>query len=312
MQIKKRRIRNVANYLAKVPENVEVRPIVRISNDNRKTLAKIGFGTSPKHGETILPSLRGAVSRFNAEGRWSVHRDRPKERRYIRTVRWRWKQWTGRGSYEEHEDFKDIFKDCYPRTLEDPPSTELSYFSIGGSEYIAAPAATNSEKNHAQLRHSINLLLEFFRECELVQSDFSAFLSTKTTRKNWKMLPAGAHPWPRIESHLEEILKRVSGNTQSVIIDRQKTILAHKPTELFVGLGGFSDYIAYSFPDRKIVILECVRRGNAIYVFGNNWEQFSSLSKAEIIQNKFHIDRIVHTNSWKARLTTILNLPKAA
>lgn len=312
MYIKKRRIRNVANYLAKIPNRVEVQPVVRLTNDNRKILAKIGFGNAPKHGDTILPAIIGAVSKFNSEGRWIIHKDRPKERRYIRTVRWRWRQWTGRGSHEEYEDFKDIFKDCYPRTLDEPPGTELTYFKVGGEEYIAAPATSNSESNHTALRHSINLLLECFRECELVQSDFSSFLSAKTSRINWKMLPAGAHPWPRIEAHLNEALKRVSGNTQSVIIDRQKTILAHRPTELFVGLGGFSDYIAYSFPDRKMVILECVRRGNAIYVFGKDWKQFSTLTKAEIIQNKFHIARIVHSKGWKSKLTQLLNLPKAA
>jgi hypothetical protein len=47
--------------------------------------------------------------------------------------------------------------------------------------------------------------------------------------------------------------------------------------------GGFSDYIAYVFAERRLVVLESVRKGNAIYVFGQNWDRFSKLSKAEIL-----------------------------
>ena len=312
MFIRKKRIRNVAKHLATIPGKSEFRPCVKITPANSKVLQRIGFNTTPRHGDTVLPNTKGPISRFNADGRWEVHRDQPKEPRYIRTVSWRWKQWTGGGGTEEREEFRDIFRDCYPRTRLSPPGTELTYFEKDGEAYVIAPISKNTAKEHEAIRHNVNLLLEFFRECELVQADLSRFSTIKMTRLNWKMLPPGAHPWTRIYRHLKTVLKRTSKNTQTVIMDRQQTILAHEPAEQYIGQGGFSDYIAYAFPDAGLVVLECIRRDNAIYVFGKDWQRFAQLTKAEIIQNRHHMARIVHTNGWKNKLARLLDQPKAA
>lgn len=120
------------------------------------------------------------------------------------------------------------------------------------------------------------------------------------------MLPPGEHPWPRVQERLACVLTRFLEDTRAVILDRQRTILAHEPDEQFVGAGGFSDYIAYVFRTRGIVVLECIRKGNAIYVFGQDWARFSKLTKAEIINQNLHLDRIVHIEGWKERLARVL------
>ena len=97
------------------------------------------------------------------------------------------------------------------------------------------------------------------------------------------MLPEGRHPFERIGAHLDVVLQRSGQNARRVIRDRQETILAHGPSEMHVGLGGFENYIAYVFADRGLVVLECIRHGNAIYVFGQGWKAIAQLSKAEII-----------------------------
>ena len=308
MMIRKKHVRNVAKYLAGIPPGTNFRAAVQITPANRKKLSKMGFSDTPNHGDTILPTPRGSVSRFNADGKWVVHRDQPKERRYIRTVRWKWKLWGG----DEREDFRDIFRDCYPRTHVSPPGVELTYMVDGDDAFVVAPAMQNLPGNHDEIAHVINLLLETFEEVELVKSDLKRFQNVTLTRLNWKLLPPGAYPWEKIEGHLKTALKRTSDNTKAVIIDRQKTIMSYKPSEQFVGLGGFSDYIAYTFPDLGLIVLECVRRGNAIYVFGKDWKHFSQLSKAEILKDKLHVARIVHIKGWKAKLDQLLSIPKAA
>ena len=312
MIIRKRRIRNLSTYIGGIPIGSEFRPVVELDEAGRKMLTRIGFTASPTSGDTVLPDGIGPISRFNADGKWQVHRDQPKEERYVRTVRWTWKQWAGRGQYEEHEDFCDIYRMCFPRSAISAPGVELTYLQKGGKTYVLAPALRNLDDQRVGALHSINLLLELFGACELVKSDLSRFSGIIVKRLNWKVLPPGKHPWQRLKTHLGEVLKRSSENTQSVIFDRQETILSFDPDEQFVGTGGFSDYIAYVFKDRGLVVLESIRKGNAIYAFGLDWRRFSKLTKSEIINANLHMARLVHTKGWKTRIARLMDGREAA
>lgn len=311
MLIQKAHIRNVVPYLEGIAEGTELRIVAAITYAQRQKLGRLGFTDQPNSGETVLPLGVGAVSRFNADGRWHAHRDQPKEERYIRTVRWRWMEWRGRNQ-EEMEDFKDIYRHCYPRSFIEPPAIELTYTETDAGAFVVGPVLVNRPDQHDAIRHCTNLVLELFGECELMKRDMSPFELVRMTRVTWKMLPQGAHPWPRLERHLTDVLKRYSDNTRAVIFDRQQTILGHHPDELFVGTGGFSDYIAYVFPRHSLVILECIRWGNAIYAFGTDWEQFTMLTKAEVINSDVHEARIIHTEGWKERLARFLDGRDAA
>lgn len=312
MVIRKKHIRNVSTYIAGIALGSEFRPVVELTNHHKKKLARIGFADPLRHGDTVLPNAAGPVSRYNANGKWEVHRDQPKEQRYVRTVRWRWKQWAGRGSYEEHEDFRDIYRDCYPRTQRSSPGIELTYVEQDENTYVVAPALRNLPSNHDKIGHSINLLLELFGECELVKTDLSRFANIKVNRLNWKLLPPGEYPWQRLRSHLTGVLKRSSENSQAVIFDRQETIMSFEPDEQFIGSAGFSDYIAYVFKARGVVVLESIRKGNAIYVFGLDWERFSKLSKSEIINDDLHLARLIHSKGWKESLARFMDQRYAA
>ncbi|PZQ45942.1 MAG: hypothetical protein DI556_21645 [Rhodovulum sulfidophilum] len=260
----------------------------------------------------MLPPPVGPVSRFNADGRWIVHRDLPKEERYIRTVSWRWKQWAGRDHTEEREEFRDINRECYPRTLVPPPGVELTYVEADDKRLLLVPLMENVPGQVETIGHAINLLLELAGECQLVREDFTPFAPPLLHRVNWKMLPPGAHPWECIAGHLSDVLKRTADNTQRVILDRQATIMEHRPDEQYVGLGGFSDYIAYVFMAQGMVVLESIRRDNAIYIFGDGWQSFARLTKAEVLGNGLHRARIVHSAGWKERLAEALGDRAAA
>ena len=114
----------------------------------RDTLAKIGFAKTPLDGQTVLPAILGPTSRFNAEGKHVVLKDRPKESRYIRTVRWRWKQWAGRYGNEEREDFRDIWRDCYQREFIPPPAIELTCVESEGRQLVVSPVFRNRPEEH--------------------------------------------------------------------------------------------------------------------------------------------------------------------
>jgi hypothetical protein len=255
---------------------------------------------------------RSTVSRFNAHGRWNVHRDLPKEPRNIRTVWWRWEQWVGRGATEEHQDFKDIYRDCYPRDHIPPPGLELTYLEPDDGPLIVSPELVNDPPHAETNKHCINLMLEVFGSCEVVTADLARITPTAVRKANWRLLPPGRYPWSRLHEHIDTATRRHGEKVRRVIWDRQETLKSYGPDELFVGEGGFEEYLAYVFPARNMVVLESVRRDNAIYVFGLDWQRVSQLTKAEVLSHGFHRARIIHSSGWKTQLARLMALPRAA
>ena len=45
--------------------------------------------------------------------------------------------------------------------------------------------------------------------------------------------------------------------------------------------------------------MESILTGNATYVFGNDWREVLSLTKAEVIHEDLHKDRIIHVKGWE-------------
>src|SRR4030042_784544 len=104
-------------------------------------------------------------------------------------------------------------------------------------------------------------------------------------RLHWKVLPQGRMPWDRLNAELDPLIRCQPDGNQPVIRHRLQAVNAHGPSFVAVGQGGFDGYVIFAFPDRNIFILECVHFGNATYVFSNDWERLSQMSKAEILDN---------------------------
>ena len=51
-----------------------------------------------------------------------------------------------------------------------------------------------------------------------------------------------------------------------------------------------------------IYVLESLIYGNATYILGENWENLSQLSKAEILNGNHHLERFVHGENWEDNL----------
>lgn len=303
LAISQKRVRNIDNYTPKSLQNSEVRAVSAFESLSEQAWKRLALDKSAKPGTKFLPPIIGPITRFNAEGRWKVRRDLPKEPRYIRTVWWRWTQWRGRES-EEHEDSRDIFRDCYPREMIPPPGEELTVIELEGVRFLSSdPAVLPGEKE--RLRHQVNLLLEIAGSCEIVDAA-TLKAPPKITRRNWKFLPPGKHPWDRVKEAIAPYKARMSEGDAKVLEARQEIVSALGPAEIAAGEGGFGDYLAYIFPDMDAVILESIRRDNAIYVFGGDWEKFSRLTKAQVVQSGVHKERIIHSTGWPQRLRQAL------
>ena len=307
MFIRRSRIINLDRYLDQL-ESHNFHVIYDLSVDREAALAAIGFPENPANGDRVLPLIKGKVSRFNAEGGWVIHRDQPKERRYIRTVFWQWRTWGG----DEYSDFRDIYRECYPRTQVPPPSVELTYRELGERRIITSPLLIKDGANREQNKHVINLFLELVGSCTLVGEDMAIPAFPHPRQLNWRFLPPGARPWEALEEHIKGMVPDTSSGSRVIALDRARTLHSYGPDETYTGTAGYHDYIAYVFKTRGITILDSVRRDNALYVFGQNWERCSRLTKAEVLGGALHHKRIVHSDGWRSRLAQLMRRSEAA
>ena len=277
--------------------------VYHVAEDDEASFAAVGLPRGAAVGDTILPRVIGPVSEFNSEGRWVVHNDQPLEERVVGQRIWRWRQFRGRYDFDEKERIVDVTRWCYPRTFLEPPGLEMSVQVVQKRTRLVSVL---QEGTSAELiRHAVNLYLEFFGQCHLTDApDEVPIVLPK--RVNWRMLPPGSNPWERARHAVEEKAATLSDDAQFIIAERQRFICSLGPQEVFVGQGGFSDYLAYVFPEKNLAVLESVTRGNAIYVFEGDWRQLSQLSKKEVLAGKLQKARIIHATGWQQRVRDAL------
>lgn len=296
--INKVRIRNIDNYLFGI-HNGDVFFVSKKMNEvPEDRLRFLGYSDNLSNGEQVLPRAIGPISRFNSNGSFIKLKDLPMETRYREVCV---KDWHGDYHYV------DVPYKRYQREEIPAPSIELKIVENQGELYLVSPKMEKVDSNAAQIKHIINLFLELFGSCEILNQSFEPTISSIPTRRvNWQILPEGEYPWKR--------LAQLAGNLSSTRVGKAKiqehnvdAILKYKPSELIYGVGGFRGYLVFKFPTKNLFVMENVMYGNATYVFENDWEQFSRLTKAEIIQNSLEKSRIEHRSGWENEINRILS-----
>jgi len=136
MDIKGRRIRSLKRYFGPVARGDRIVLGLTSLSQHRNALLEMGFTFPLRIGETVLPAPSfGPISRYNADGKYKIHRNQPKETAY-RTIEWHWKEWRGRYDSEERSKFVDVPYEKYKRTFIPPPSMELSIASTIGERTL--------------------------------------------------------------------------------------------------------------------------------------------------------------------------------
>lgn len=90
---------------------------------------------------------------------------------------------------------------------------------------------------------------------------------------------------------LDSYLKQLTDSDRAVAKQRIRTITRHEPDFMAVGLGGFSEYIVFGFTGRNRYVFESPESGNATYIFRNEWEAVSQLTKRQILQEQLQETR---------------------
>jgi hypothetical protein len=304
MELRKKRIRSL---LANLPAELQGYKVVVAApvDVTAEQLRRLGINVPLEVGTSILPAVVGPVTRFNAEGKNIVHRDRPKETRY-RQVMWTWTELHGLDEVEQ-EGICDVPYKRYPRTFVPPPSVELLVAIHEGNPLVVAPEVSVDFENEAPLLHVVNVFLEAFGSCRILQQTLEPVAVTVTRRLNWSLLPPGVTPWKTLEPELRKVIESQSKGKKPVAAFRLEYINRYRPEFVAVGNGGFSGYVVFGFPRLGFYILECAKYANATYVFEKDWEQLAQLTKAEILDNNLQAARFIHVEGWKDHVARLFN-----
>jgi hypothetical protein len=304
MIIKRSRINKLESYEKLIPPGDDV--VVGVVNPPTSLLQEIGFSDSLEDGESVLPPIIGPITRFNAEGRETVHKDQPMETA-SRTIEWRWIEWHGPDRVEQ-SDFRDVPYKRYPRTFFSPPSVELTLATdANGNKIGRTPVFTNWKENKDAVLHGANVILEIFGECTFLGGEMKGIIAAPVKKLNWQLLPPGERPWPELKRDLSSLLDDVKGGTLAFTEHRLEVINSYKPDFAAVGQNGFRGYVILGFKDKNLYVLESLFYGNATYVFQENWEALSKKTKAEILSQGLQHTRFIHHRYWQDDVKELLN-----
>lgn len=295
------RLRNLKRHLDYVAPGAPVAIGLTGLAEHADRLLRAGFSVEPQPGERLLPTAVGPVSAFNAEGDWEVHRDKPMETAY-REINWEWKLWDG--TWMSDTRYQPYQR--YPRTKIEAPAIELEVQTDpSGSILLATDPLSFLPQNEKKLLHRVNLVRELFGEAAVLTDHLEHFVRVEKRRLNWEVLPPGAMPWSQLETHVKPLIDEMGERKGPVATRRLKLLTEEFQPELVaVGRAGFSGYLVFGYG--QIYVVESLYYGNATYVFGEDWEELSKLSKAEILHGGLQQARIIHREDWEKEVRRLL------
>lgn len=224
-----------------------------------------------------------------------------------RQVEWTREEW--HGPYTRTvTDTVDIPYQRYPRTFVDPPGHEIALARDATGELVViSDLIEHIAANDEEMLVRVNLFGELFGEAAILTGDLEPYLKINYKRLNWELLPQGEQPWPHVQRHVKPIIDGMAPGVAAVVSRRLEVLTEqHEPDMTAVGRAGFAGYIVFGYKLKNLYVLESLEYGNATYVFDEDWEALSALTKAQIIKGDLHRDRIVHRQGWERRIRALL------
>lgn len=308
MVIKKKSVRNIEKYLESFEKGTVIRIGIEIDDKiNGSLLSKIGFTVDLEVGERVLPSIIGSKTRFNSNGGHILLRDQPKETYYIERD-WTWEDWGG----NEHSKIVYIPRKRFVRQIIEAPSIELELIQNSKKDkFIVTDSLEYVDNNLNLIKHKVNVLLEIFGECQILKEDLSSpFIRGEIKCLNWELLKPGMRSWENLEKDLKPIIDTSKKSKRKIFEERFKELNSFNPEFVAIGKNGYSGYVVFGFPNLNRYVLESMFYGNAIYIFEENWEKLSQLTKTQVLFGNLHSDRIIHSSEWKDKIHTVLSTNK--
>ncbi|MBF6647170.1 hypothetical protein [Methylobacter sp. BlB1] len=307
MLINKKRIKNLDKYTKGLEEGQDVVLVAPLNQVDVNRAIEIGFSENFAPGETVLPAIVGPITEFNSDGQYIIHKDQPMETAY-RQQEWKWTEFRGRYDTVEKSKIVDIPYQRYPRTFIEPPALELSIATHNdGTKLIVSAFLAYTRENERKLLHAINMFLEAFSFCEIRNKNLESIIRAPIRKLHWDVLPQGKRPWSELKQFIEKLRESTTDGNKAVIDKRFESINLHDPEFVALGKAGFYGYLIFGFPEKNLYILESNQTNNATYIFEENWEHLSTLTKAEILNGNLHKKRVMHRESWFNEVNKLLS-----
>jgi len=289
--VRQQRIRSIESHLWEIRQGERFYIIKKTTRDDENALQKYGL----LNPSSVVPRPYKRATTNNAEGSWKIHRDLPKEPRWIEHE-YHIVDWHG----DDHYGTCYQQRMCFQRTRIPPTCYEL----IVTDGRIESPLLENVPEHSEKNTLIMNMFLEIFGECEVVTEKRESPLPVLRTRQvPWTILPPGHRSWQETAALIEPIMEQVPHNQRMVISQRHKTIHDMGPDFSAMGTEGFWGYIVYGFTNQELYVFESNRYDNATYIFRGDWETASRLTKMEILCGGIHERRLFHTDNWRRHLT---------
>lgn len=293
MFIKKRRIYKLEKYLDE-KNLTKIKSIgIKIKSENKNKVIECGFSEKILLGEEVIPNVIGPITNYNVNGKEIIDKNQKENRDIFRP--YHIKDWHG----EYHDGIAHEVRECNKKNILNPYEIALKIVSIKNEKYVISKEGCYDKD---KIKHIINMFLEIFKECEIIYENDDINYGN-IIELNWKILPKGEYPWEKIYPYVKKRIEKMPETKARLIKNNIETISKYNPKFVAVGQAGFSGYIIYGFKKENKVILESIEIDNATYILNKDWKNISKLTKSEILKQKLHEKRIVHSKSWEKEIT---------
>ena len=250
----------------------------------------------------LLPRTRGLFAARNLDGWVEKRKDLPKELREISSLA---PDWNGNGYHLISRSIQAWPLQYHRARLNTISATVLEQLRDGALVRfrVDQPLSRDSDTFAVDLKFNMQLLKEAVGDAGVYSADMSDEEFAKIQRVDWELLPSGS-----VDRALAQLATRpgVSAERMRVAGERLRTLDRLGHDGFIVGTGRFSNYFGAKFGQR-LVALENLEYGNALYVFEENWEELSKVSRSELIQRRDpQVHRIPHLPGWQSAIRQLL------
>lgn len=248
------------------------------------------------------PSSCGLWARRNLDGWPEKRKDLPKEMRDVSS----WApSWNGSGHHLVSRSIEAWPVDHHPARMLTLSATILEQLKDGAiiRFRIDQPLERSDPDFAENLRFNLRLLGEAVGSAEIYSADLSDEDFIELQIVDWEMIPPGSYD--RVLTHLAT---RRSATPEQIAVasERLKALEKLDHDGYIVGDGKFARYFGAKF-GLKLLVLENLDYGNALYVFEENWEELSQLSRTELIKRRDPgVHRLPHTPGWQSAIRKLL------
>lgn len=241
-----------------------------------------------------IPIPHRSATRWNADGKWILLKDQPKETRFFVRA-YHLKDWQGNdlfGTYVQE-------RRCYQRKL--LPPIECAFIIEDGVLY--SELLKNSAENMDRIKTAMNVVLEMVGRFEIRTADKAPALPPiKQVEVPWEILRAGTRDMEQLSSYIAKTVEKKSEAQRVAIAKRHTHLQKMQPEFVVMGTQNFFGYVVYGFPEKNLFIFESNEINNATYVFRGDWEAASRLTKMEVLTGGLQEARVYHTEQWHQNL----------